>query len=79
MNQNLQNKSETPSHWRGTKVTLEWREGRDDVGAWNEICAWAIEQFGLPGTKFEWHPTEEYMEFFFYDEKDAILFNLRWL
>jgi len=55
------------------------RTGRASVEAWNEIYAWAIEQYGLPGTKFEWHPTEEYTEFFFYDERDAIHFNLRWL
>jgi len=61
-----------------TKVILEWREDRDDIPSWNEICAWTIEQFGLPGNKFIWHPTSEYMEFDFYDEKDAIHFMLRW-
>lgn len=69
----------TPSSKQATKVTLELRTGRASVEAWNEIYAWAIEQYGLPGTKFEWHPTEEYTEFFFYDERDAIHFNLRWL
>ena len=60
------------------KVTLNWTKGRDSIPIWNEICAWAIEQFGLPGNRFIWRPTEDYMEFFFYDEKDAIHFELRW-
>jgi hypothetical protein len=46
---------------------------------WDEICIWTIEQFGLPGNKFEWHPKEDNMEFYFYDERDAIHFSLRWL
>jgi hypothetical protein len=45
---------------------------------WNETCAWAVEQFGLPGDRFTSHPTEDYMDFHFKDEKDAILFELRW-
>jgi hypothetical protein len=61
-----------------TKVVLEWAKNRDSIPMWDEICAWAIENFGLPGNRFEWHPTEDYMEFLFYDEKDAIHFELRW-
>lgn len=78
MNQNLQNESKIHLSKQGTKVRLEWRQGRDNSDAWNDICAWAIEKFGLPGNKFEWHPTEDYMDFYFYDEKDAIHFMLRW-
>lgn len=79
MNQTLQNKSETPSHWRGTKVRLEWRIGRNGNDAWNEICAWCIEQFGLPGTRFTWHPDLQHMDFYFVKEEDAVHFSLRWL
>jgi hypothetical protein len=61
-----------------TKVVLEWAKNRDSIPIWDEICAWSIENFGLPGNRFEWHPTEDYMEFLFYDEKDAIHFELRW-
>lgn len=63
---------------RETVIRLHWGPGRDGIEPWNEICAWAIEQFGLPGVKFTWHPTEEYMEFCFLDEKDAIHMMLRW-
>ena len=39
-----------------TKVVLEWAKNRDSIPVWDEICAWAIENFGLPGNRFEWHP-----------------------
>jgi len=45
---------------------------------WNETCAWAVTQFGLPGIKYTTHPNEYYMDFYFKDEKDAIHFELRW-
>ena len=77
--QTLNNRLETPSNRQVTKVTLDWRDGRNDEEAWNEICAWTIEQFGMPGTRFTWHPTEDNMQFWFHNEKDAIHFMLRWL
>ena len=59
-------------------VTIPWRLG-DTEQKWNETCAWAIEQFGLPGEKYVTHPTKDYMEFLFKNEQDAIMFSLRWL
>jgi len=76
--QNLNNKSETPSCQQGTRVRIFWKNG-DTISDWNETCAWAIEQFGLPGDKFTTHPTEDYMDFYFQNECDAIHFSLRWL
>lgn len=61
--------------WAGTKVRIPWRKGHK-ISDWNETCAWAIKQFGLPGDKFETHSTEDYMDFYFVDERDAILFEL---
>jgi hypothetical protein len=58
----------------GTRVRISWAKG--NIIDWNETCAWAIEQFGLPGDKFEAHATEDYMDFYFKDERDAILFEL---
>jgi hypothetical protein len=78
VNQNSEIKLEKPSNWRGTKIRLDWREGRNSTPAWNEICIWAIEQYGMPGSRFTWHPTEDYMDFYFHDEKDAVHFMLRW-
>lgn len=74
----LLEKYETPLKKQGTKVQIEWRDGRDTMEAWNEICAWTIEQFGLPGTRFKWRATQEYMNFYFDHEEDAIHFILRW-
>lgn len=43
---------------------------------WNETCAKAIEMFGLPGDKYSCRFTKEYIEFWFLEEKDAMLFEL---
>lgn len=63
---------------QGTKVSLPWTHGRDDMEGWNEICAWTIETFGLPGDRWEWHATFNTMDFIFKDEIDAIRLMLRW-
>lgn len=59
----------------GTRVRISWQENHD-IPTWNETCAWAVEQFGLPGDRFSTHATEEYMDFYFKDERDAIWFQL---
>ena len=59
------------------KVSIPWRKG-DTVNDWDVTCAWAIEQFGLPGGKYTAHPTADNMDFMFVDEKDAMHFSLRW-
>ena len=51
----------------------------DENEHWNEICAWALEQFGLPGHRFSTKATETYMEFYFQNQADAVYFSLRWL
>ena len=79
MNQNLNNKLQKPLNKQVTRVTLEWRKNRNSIPIWNEICAWTIENYGLPGEKFVWYPSEDYMHFDFYNERDAIHFSLRWL
>ena len=58
----------------GTRVRIPWTKG--DIIDWNETCAWAIEKFGLPGDKFTTDSTVDYMDFYFKDERDAILFEL---
>ena len=58
-------------------VRIPWKMG-DNITTWDDICAWAIEQFGLPGQRFFTHPCERYLEFNFFDEKDALFFRLRW-
>jgi hypothetical protein len=60
-------------------VQLKWEKGKDTEYFWNEACAWAIEQFGLPGDNYITHPTESYMDFLFKREEDAILMTLKWI
>jgi hypothetical protein len=64
--------------FEGTKVRIAWKHG-DTISKWDETCIWAIEHYGLPGERNVTHPTEDYMDFIFKDERDAIHFNLRWL
>lgn len=58
-------------------VRIAWERNNEPTD-WNETCAWALEQFGLPGDRFTTHPTEDYMDFVFKEEQDSILFALRW-
>lgn len=62
----------------GTKVRISWMKG-DTISDWDETCIWAMKVYGLPGDKFYTHMTEDYMDFIFKDECDAIHFSLRWL
>lgn len=59
----------------GIRVRIPWKTNHD-IPTWNQKCAWAVETFGLPGDKFDTHATEDYMDFYFKDERDAILFEL---
>ena len=61
----------------GTRVRIPWQTAHKHP-TWNKICAWALEQFGLPGHRFTTHATEDYMDFYFVDERDPILFELTW-
>jgi hypothetical protein len=74
---NLNNKLQTHSKLQATRVRIPWKKG-DTINNWDETCAWAMEQYGLPGDKFTTHPTEDYMDFYFDNECDAIHFELRW-
>ena len=56
----------------GTRVRISWQENHD-IPSWNQTCAWAVEQFGLPGDRFVYHPFEDFMEFHFKNEKDEQL------
>ena len=59
----------------GTRVRIPW-ETNSKYFKWNETCALAVEQFGLPGNRYFTHATEDYMDFYFFDERDAIMFEL---
>jgi len=59
-------------------VRIYWNREYDNESMWNEVCAWAIEYFGLPGDRFNTHANVNYMEFIFEDPKDALMMSLRW-
>ena len=81
----MSDKSKKYSHLGGINVDHDYRvripynriqdvmTGRE---TWNQVCAKAMEMFGLPGDKYSCRFTSEYIEFWFLEEKDAMLFEL---
>lgn len=61
-----------------TTVRIPWKREFDNKQMWNDVCAWAIEYFGLPGERFMTVANVNYMEFIFEDRKDALMMSLRW-
>ena len=59
-------------------VRISWSREFDDRQRWNDVCAWAIERFGLPGDRFQSHANVNYMDFVFKSNKDALLMALMW-
>jgi len=56
-------------------VHIPWKHG-DTVSSWNEKCIYALDTFGLPGDRYITHANEDFMDFMFKDERDAIHFSL---
>lgn len=59
-------------------VRIAWSRELDNEQKWNEVCAWAVERFGLPGDRFQSHANVNYMDFVFKSNKDALLMALMW-
>lgn len=59
-------------------VRIPWEERFDNNTMWNEVCAWAIEYYGLPGDRFHTFANVHWMEFIFDNDKDALVMSLRW-
>jgi hypothetical protein len=59
-------------------VRIAWSKEFDNEYKWNEVCAWAVEMFGLPGERFQTHPCINYMDFVFTSNKDALIMALMW-
>lgn len=57
-------------------VRIPWSRDHDNIYRWNEVCARAIEMFGLPGDRFETHANVHYMDFVFKSNKDALVFAI---
>jgi hypothetical protein len=59
-------------------VRIPWVPRDDNETYWNEVCAWGIERFGLPGDRFQTHANIDYMDFVFKSNKDALVMALMW-
>lgn len=58
-------------------VIIPWSSKLDTVSAWNEICAEAMELFGLPGNRYITDANVNDMTWYFRDEQDALLMTLK--
>ena len=56
------------------QVLLTWERNPN----WNNICAWTIEHFGLPGHRYVTIPSEQCMYWKFVDQQDQLLFVTAW-
>lgn len=54
------------------EVIIDWTPSRGTIW-WNERCAMVLEVFGLPGKRFVYTPSIDYMTFTFKSKKDADL------
>lgn len=57
-------------------VQVDWKYNESGQ-FWNDLCAWAVDTFGLPGDRFRFESSADYMIWRFRDPKDAFLFQLR--
>jgi hypothetical protein len=59
-------------------IRVPWSDPYNKDFMWNELLAWTCETYGLPGdTTWRYHPTADYMDFHFYTEQDATMFQLK--
>ena len=58
-------------------VTINWHS-RPSMSKWNEICAWAVDHFGLPGDRYKTEIDENQMTWAFVDKEDQLLMILAW-
>jgi hypothetical protein len=58
-------------------VTLNW-DTNPHMERWNEVCAWSIEHFGLPGGRYTTEIDADRMTWHFDDARDQLIFILAW-
>ena len=58
-------------------IRVPWDTKKSTGEEWNMLLAWTVETYGLPGEKVSFHPTHDWMDFTFDDEKDALMFQLK--
>jgi hypothetical protein len=65
------------------KVAIPWESHTLSIlnereTQWNDASVYAMERFGLPGDRYTCRITQHNIEFWFKDEQDALLFQIRW-
>ena len=58
-------------------VTLDWAR-RPNMERWNEICAWTIEHFGLPGIRYQTEVDVARMTWYFQSQQDQLVMTVAW-
>ena len=58
-------------------IRVPWENPYDKDYQWNELLAWTVETYGLPGERVSFHPKQEWMDFVFDNEHDALMFQLK--
>jgi hypothetical protein len=58
-------------------VMIPWASKMDNVMQWNEVCAQAMEVFGLPGDRYLTQANVNNMTWFFKTEQEALLMRLK--
>ena len=59
-------------------VAVWWNEKTGTIAAWDNVCVYALEHFGLPGQRYITDISEHRMIWSFKDPRDALMFKLRW-
>jgi len=54
------------------EIQVPWTGYQSNIW-WNEICADIVNHFGLPGGRYTTEVSVNSMNFFFKDEKDALM------
>jgi hypothetical protein len=54
-----------------------WTQKSDPMYYWDQLCAEAVELFGLPGERYITDLTRHSMTWSFRDDRDAVLFRLK--
>jgi hypothetical protein len=53
-------------------ICIKWETNRREV-SWSNLCASVVEQFGLPGGRYQTEVCEDWMSFHFHNDKDAFM------
>ena len=59
-------------------IRVPWQDPYNKDFMWNELLAWTMETYGLPGdATWRYHPNTDWMDFHFFTENDAMMFQLK--